>query len=267
MAISLSEILLKTDLGKKEVQCEKHGLFISSGIKFNTGKGREVWTSCPGCKSEVDAAAQQEVLQAKADAKAARIQDMIQRTAIPARFIGRTFDNYQADTPGQIKALNICREFVASFDEKAAKRGSSLIFSGARGTGKGHLSAAILQALLPRHVGAYLAFPELIRLIRDTWGKAATKTESQVLAELAALPLLVVDEIGIQRGSVDEHNLFFEVMDRRYRDMRPSILMTNEDRVGFQACVGDRIYDRMTEVARWVTFDWESYRRQARKEF
>lgn len=267
MAISINELILKSDLGTKESQCSKHGAFTSSGIKFNTGKGREVWTSCPQCKAESEAAAQDEIARARSAAQAARIQDMLQQTAIPARFIGRSFDNYQASTPEQAKALAICRSYVETFDERANKDGSSLIFSGAVGTGKGHLSAAILQALLPRHVGAYMTISELIRLIRDTWGASATKTESQVIAELARLPLLVVDEIGVQRGSADEHNLFFEIMDRRYRDMRPSILMTNQDGPGLKAFIGDRVYDRMTEVAKWVSFDWESFRRQAKKEF
>lgn len=267
MATSINDLLICAPLGDREVVCDKHGAFKSTGSRFNTGKRREVWTSCPACKIETDANEQQQILQAQAAAKAARIQGMLQKTAIPPRFIGRSFDNYQASTPEQLKALTICRTFVETFDERAAKRGASLIFSGAPGTGKSHLAAAILQALLPRHVGAYMTFSEMIRLIRDTWGAAAKKTETQVIAELAGLPLLVVDEIGVQRGTADEHNLFFEIMDRRYRDQRPSILMTNQDVAGFQAYVGDRVYDRMTEVARWVSFDWESFRRQAKKEF
>ena len=267
MATSISDLLLQTPIGSKELQCGKHGAYQSSGIKFTTGRGREIWTSCPECKTEADEAAKREILTAKADAQTARIQEMIQRTAIPARFIGRSFDNYQASTPEQLKALAICRHFVETFDERAAKKGYSLIFSGEPGTGKSHLAAAILQALLPRHVGAYMTFSEMIRLIRDTWGAAATKSETQVIAELAGLPLLVIDEIGVQRGSVDEHNLFFEIMDRRYRDQRPSILMTNQDAAGFKLYAGDRVYDRMTEIAKWVSFEWPSFRRQAKKEF
>lgn len=267
MATSISDLLLQTSIGSKEVACAKHGAYQSAGVKFNTGKGREVWTSCPACSAEKKEVDEQEILKARADTQAARIQAMIQRTAIPARFVGRSFDNYQASTPGQLKALAVCHHFVNTFDERAAKKGSSLIFSGEPGTGKSHLAAAILQTLLPRHVGAYMTISELIRLIRDTWGAAATKTETQVINELASLPLLVVDEIGVQRGSVDEHNLFFEVMDRRYREQRPSILMTNQDLDGFKTFVGDRVYDRMTEIAQWVSFEWPSYRRQAKKDY
>lgn len=105
MATSISGLLLQTPIGSKELQCSKHGAYQSSGIKFNTGRGREIWTSCPACKTEADEAAKREILTAKADAQAARIQEMIQRTAIPARFIGRSFDNYQASTPEQVKEI------------------------------------------------------------------------------------------------------------------------------------------------------------------
>ena len=87
MATSISDLLLQTPIGSKELQCSKHGAYQSSGIKFNTGRGREIWTSCPACKAEADEAAKREILTAKADAQAARIQEMIQRTAIPARFL------------------------------------------------------------------------------------------------------------------------------------------------------------------------------------
>ena len=55
-------------------------------------------------------------------------------------------------------------------------------------------------------------------------------------------------------------------MDRRYRDQRPVILITNQGPEDFRVTVGDRVYDRLTEVARWIPFEWQSYRTSARKE-
>ena len=87
-----------------------------------------------------------------------------------------------------------------------------------------------------------------------------------VLAEFANVPLLVIDEIGMQYGTESEQNHLFDVLDRRYRDMMPTILLTNQNKDGFRQYVGDRIYDRMTECARWVPFAWDSYRPTARRE-
>ena len=84
------------------------------------------------------------------------------------------------------------------------------------------------------------------------------KTESQVLSILFSVPLLVIDEIGVQYGTDSEQNILFDVMDRRYRDMMPTILLANlklkrekpEDPAGLREVLGERIYDRLTETGR-----------------
>lgn len=253
-------------IGIRDVQCPKHGAYSSSGERIKIGKGKEIWTPCPGCKADADREHADEIKRAAAAAKSAELEAMLRQTAIPSRFIGRNFDNYQVTCDGQDRALAMCREYAENFSRHAA-RGASLIFSGGVGTGKSHLAAAILQDILPGHIGAYLTVSDLFRMVRDTWRPSSAKSESQVLAELADLPLLVIDEVGVQRGNAEDHNLLFDIMDRRYRDRRSSILLTNEDKVGLEACVGDRVFDRLRETARWISFDWPSSRVQARKDF
>jgi len=268
MASSLSDLAgaLSAPIGTKQVECAKHGAYESTGTKFTIGKGREVWTPCPACKVDAEHERVAEIARAAAASKIAEMEAMLATTAIPARFIGRSFDNYQVTCEGQAKALARCKHFVENFEQLAA-RGQSMVFSGDVGTGKSHLAAAILQALLPAHVGVYVTVSDLFRMVRDTWRQGSTKSETQVLAELADIPLLVIDEVGLQRNTAEDHNLFFDIIDRRYRDKRPTILMTNEDKDGLKACVGDRVFDRLRETSRWVSFDWKSSRPQARKDF
>jgi DNA replication protein DnaC len=107
----------------------------------------------------------------------------------------------------------------------------------------------------------------LIRRVRATWRRDSERTEEDVLAMLASVDLLVIDEIGVQYGTEGEQTILFEVLDRRYCDMRPTILLTNQGKDGFRDYIGARSFDRLTETARWVSFDWASYRAQARREF
>lgn len=120
---------------------------------------------------------------------------------------------------------------------------------------------------MPAHVGLYLTCAGLIRAVRATWSRDSERTEVDVLRELGTVALLVIDEVGVSGGTDNEQALIFDVLDRRYRDMRPTILLTNLDKAGFKVFVGDRVYDRLTETARWVIFDWDSYRPTARKQF
>ena len=256
---------LVEQLGSKTVVCGTHGEYQSSGRRINSGRRTEFWTPCPTCKDEEREAMDRKEAEVKARVQREHLERLLSQTAIPQRFLDRTFDNWRATNEGQAHAVKVAMEYVENFDSHHAN-GLSLVFSGAAGTGKSHLAAAILKGILPRHVGVYMTFMGMIRLIRETWRPDSKRSESSVIAELGSLPLLVLDEIGVQYGTEAEHTLLFEVMDRRYRDQKPSILMTNQDKDGFKRFVGDRVYDRMTETARWVNFDWASYRTQARKD-
>ncbi len=257
---------LSEDIGSRDGVCEKHGTYTSEGKRYLiVDPPREIWSSCPTCLGEREAAEASVAAAREAELLRARTESMMQQTCIPARFVGRTLDTFKADSDGQARALRVCRRFADEFDANL-RTGASLILSGMPGTGKSHLAAGIIQAILPAHVGVYVTMMDLIRMLRDTWRKDSTKSEADVLAQLSSVPLLVVDEIGLQYGTDGERTLFTDVMDRRYRDQRPVILITNQGPEDFRVTVGDRVYDRLTEVARWIPFEWQSYRTSARKE-
>jgi DNA replication protein DnaC len=246
--------------------CAEHGEYRATGHLLNLVKPpREIWSECPECKIARELAAHAAADAARQAELKARVEAMLVQAAIPPRFIGKTFDNYRADGEGQARVLKVCREYAENFP-RHLRTGGSLILSGLPGTGKSHLAGAVLQAILPAHVGVYVTLMDLIRTLRDTWRRDSEVTETQMLARLQAIPLLVIDEIGVQYGTDGERAILFDVLDRRYRELRPSILMTNLGKEEFRTAIGDRVFDRLTEVARWVSFDWPSFRAQARRE-
>jgi DNA replication protein DnaC len=251
------------DLGSKEIICEDHGGYTTHGVRY-LGK-REVWSKCPDCKEAEQAAERMEKARAEMERQQAKLSAMIDEACIPARFIGRTFDNFRVNSQGQAAALSVAKEYAENF-KKHQKNGTGLIFSGLPGTGKSHLAAAILQGVMPDNAGLYITCMGLIRAVRGTWRKDSEKSESEVLRSFCNVPLLVLDEIGVQYGTDGEQTIIFDVLDRRYREMRPTILLTNQATAGFKEFIGERSFDRLVETSRWVAFDWESYRATARKE-
>ena len=248
------------DLGAetRDAVCPTHGAFESRQIV-----GR-IWSSCPQCESERQAARDAERARINAERRELERRRLIDLASIPARFVGKGFDNFVADTDAKRHALTVVRDFAEQFEDNA-KAGKGLILSGLPGTGKSHLAGAALQALLPRDV-RYMTCLDLIRAVRETWRRDSEKTEGQVLRYLERLDLLVIDEVGVQYGTDGEQTVLFEVLDRRYREVKPTILLTNQDKAGFKVFVGERTFDRLAETCRWVPFDWASYRPQARKE-
>ena len=249
-------------IGRAQMNCDIHGPFMATGVRL---RARDIWSNCPECAREADerekARQRERREKAEQDLKNAQMES----ARIPTRFSGKTLASFKAESVEQQRALSVAQSFVADWSD-TSKKGSWLVFSGLPGTGKSHLAIAILQALMPAHVGRYMTCMELIQSIRSTWRKDSEKSEVEILDELSALPLLVIDEVGVQYGTDSEQNHIFDVLDRRYRDLMPTILLTNQDKEGFRAFVGDRVYDRMTECARWVPFAWPSYRPQVRKE-
>lgn len=260
-AVALSPT--RVPLGDKPLVCDRHGPYVATGARYL--RNVEIWTPCPDCHEERLARERQAEADKLADQARERLQWAIGEAAIPARFIGRSLDNFHADTAPKEHALAVAREFAENFDAHS-ERGSNLIFSGLPGTGKSHLATAVLQALMPARVGLYTTCMNVIRAVRGTWRRDSERSETEVLDMLASVPLLVLDEIGVQYGTDGEQTILFDVLDRRYREMQPSIFLTNQNKKGFSDFIGERTFDRLTETSRWVAFDWPSHRPQARKE-
>lgn len=241
----------------REASCPEHGAFTSRNVF-----GR-VWSRCPTCSAAEQEQADAERAKEEARRREARHHAMLESARIPARFIGRGFDNFVVTTEPQRHALTVARDFAEQFNEHA-RRGAGLVLAGMPGTGKSHLAAAILQHLLDREV-CYLTCMDLIRSVRETWRRDSGRSETQVLGYLQDLDMLVIDEVGVQYGTDGEQTIIFDVLDRRYREVKPTVILTNQDKDGFKSFVGERTFDRLVETSRWVPFDWPSYRATARK--
>lgn len=242
----------------RRASCPEHGEYDSRNLI------RNIWSKCPSCESARRAAEAEEEARRQQKIAERHHADRLHGARIPARFIGRSFDNFRADSEAQKSALTVARDYAEQFADNL-QRGQGLIFSGLPGTGKSHLAAAILQTMLRRSV-CYVTCMDMIREVRDTWRKGSDRSELQLLETLGGMDLLAIDEIGVQYGTDSEQTIIFDVLDRRYRNVLPTILLTNQDHAGLKQYIGERTYDRLTETCRWVAFDWPSYRAQARKD-
>lgn len=246
------------EVTEKPATCETHGQYTSRHIIAM------VWSRCPQCEAQRRSAEEAQAEEDARKAREARHRKLIGRAAVPERFVGRTFENFNADTDDKRRALSILRDYSDDFDENA-RSGKGLILSGKPGTGKSHLASSVLQSHLDKDV-LYATCLDLIRMVRETWRRDSDKSERQVLAYLSGLDLLVIDEMGVQYGTDGEQTILFDVLDGRYRAMKPTILLTNQDAEGLKAYLGERTFDRLRETCKLVPFEWESYRPQARKE-
>lgn len=256
------------DLGQAQSNCPEHGQYISYGrrLNFTATKYYDLWSECPDCLEAEKAAQAKAVRDRKVAAEKAKWEELLGRTCLPKRFIGRSFNNYHCKTDKQRQALQTATNYAHQFEHHHQK-GTGLLMMGMPGTGKSHLAAAILQEIMPEHVGIYVTFLELVRAVRSPWRKDSGLSEAEIINRFIQAPLLVIDEQGVQyKPEGSERVTLFDVIDGRYREMRPTIIITNQNEDDLIECVGERIYDRIAETCRVVLFQWPSYRPIAARE-
>ena len=242
---------------ERSANCDLHGEYTERGIAML--KNKTTWTGCAKCNEEAAKKRDKEEDLIKQQAEQERIERKFKQAGIPIRFRDKSLSNFLADTDKKLKALKVSTDFVNNFDDCYAS-GMTMIFSGKAGTGKSHLAIAIAHEIMPKYTALYVNALDAVRMVRDTWRKDSAQTELQVLDLLGSIGLLIIDEVGVQYGTESEQMIMFDIINRRYRDCKPMILLTNLDAKGFSDYLTERSADRLKENGKWVTFDWESYR-------
>lgn len=269
MAVSNIAALLpdatKSELPPVAAHCEKHGDFMAKRMASPFG-GKPVTFGCRQCTDERIAADKAREASEAIRAAEEKQRKALDRAGIPTRFRGRSFDNYEANTPAKQHALSVAKSFAEEFKENY-DAGRCLIFSGKTGTGKTHLANAIANHIIGKGWSPFfITVRELVGSVKSTWNKRSEKSEIQVIREYIGQHLLIIDEIGVQFDSDAERMIIFDIINGRYEEQLPTIILSNypvdsTEGVSIRKSLGDRVLDRLRENGgKIVQFNWESYR-------
>lgn len=171
----------------------------------------------------------------------ARSEKIFGRAGIQALHRSCSFANYEVKGPEQRQAYSMAKSYAQNFGGGSF---ASFVFSGAPGTGKNHLAAAIGNHLLGAgHSVLVVTIPDLMLRVRECYDDG--QSESSLLNDLCNVDLLVLDEVGIQRGSSGEKVIINQVIDRRLSSMRPVGILTNLNHGELVNTLGARVMDRL----------------------
>jgi DNA replication protein DnaC len=232
------------------------------------GSGRFVEEPCPFCFGtgmEVITGKGARRCRCRAGERRAKL---IEAARIPPRYEHCSLANYRV-APGdgsQLRAFNYAFKLVDEYP--AVERG--LLFTGPGGTGKTHLSAAIMRGLIEKGVPClFYEFGALLKEIQNTFDPVSQASELKVLAPVYETEVLVLDELGASKPTDWVRDTMMQIIGTRYNERRLTIFTTNhgdarrhpaeetlEDRVGV------RLRSRLYEMCKTVVVEGEDYRRR-----
>lgn len=239
--------------------CNKHGEYE---IKYTNSFGSKflINSTCSKCVVERSEYVEQEIARREEESKEDAYKNKILDCGVSKRNLDKTFSTFDAKTQPQIKSKALYQSFANSVCN--GETANSLIVCGSVGTGKTHLaSSAVNQIIRSNKTCELVKIIDLIRQFKSTWSKDNDSTEEKFLNYYTNIPALIIDEVGVQFGSDTEKMIIFDIIDGRYNNMLPTVLISNLALPDVQELIGERAIDRLREDGGVVVaMSWESHR-------
>jgi DNA replication protein DnaC len=145
------------------------------------------------------------------------LEARIQRARLPELWTIETFPF--AKQPG------VNRRLIRGFAElDFVPKAENIVFIGKTGVGKTGLACGLLlKALENGYRGQFIRAQDLFD---EMYASLADRSSRKLLNRLVKLDVLVIDEMGYVNVKPEQANIFFKLMEERYR-RRPTIITTN----------------------------------------
>ena len=154
----------------------------------------------------------------------------IRRATLPERWSLETFPF--ARQPG------VNRKQIRAFAElDFVAKAENIVFVGPTGVGKTGLASGILLKALEN--GYRCQFVRAQDLFDEMYASLADRSSRQLLKRLSRLDVLQIDEFGYLNLKPEQSNIFFKLMEERYRQ-HPTIITTNLDYTEWHTFLGNR---------------------------
>lgn len=170
---------------------------------------------------------------------------------------------------GQIetnKAVETCKRYAARWDEMN-ENGIGLLLWGNVGGGKTTAAACIANELIDKGVPVLMtSFPRILNTQTDF-------DKSELFNQIRKYPLVIIDDLGVERQSAYAKELVYMIIDERYKSGKPLIVTTNYTYKDIKRFSTDtenydnaRMYDRIVGMCVPVMFERKTRREQESKD-
>lgn len=220
------------------------------------GKVRRPYCLCK-CESEKRDAEEAE----EERIKLAKRAEELRHSGFPDKEMHQwTFANDDMENEQLTKAM---KRYVENFPE-LKKQGKGLLLYGNVGRGKTYAACEVANALIDKGYSVMVTnFSRILNTLQGTFER------QEYLDKLNGYSLLVIDDLGIERGTEFSKEQVYNVIDSRYRAGKPMIITTNLsiEQIKNPADIEDRrVYDRILERCFPIEFTGQNKRHKAVRE-
>lgn len=222
--------------------------------KTGMPESMKVGIPCECRKREIERQEKEEQERKEMEAVAA----LKRQSLMDERLADATFENFQ-QTKQNARQLRLCRRYAEHFDEMLEKN-QGLLFYGGVGTGKTYAAACIAHYLLSHRRSVVMT--SFVKLLNSM--QTFREDDSVMLNRLNRAKLLIIDDLGAERGTDFALEKVYDIIDSRYRARLPVILTTNLSMDEMKEAVDiryTRIYDRIFELCYPLEFVGRSWRK------
>jgi DNA replication protein DnaC len=158
---------------------------------------------------------------------------------------------------------NTSPEWIQAYEsiKKIIESGPIIAMAGNRGSGKTQLAACVVgyatidlskPAKYQKAMDVFLSIREAIRTTGDS--------EKKAIDGYVKPWLLVVDAFEVRSDSDFENRMMDHIIDKRYDNMHPTIIISNQTKNNLMNDLGPSVCDRIRESGAVYEFTWKSFR-------
>lgn len=180
--------------------------------------------------------------------------------SIGKRFQNKSFSNF--DKSKNQTAYNICLDYARNIEARL-EDGKGLFLTGNVGTGKTHLAVAIIDyiARLKKRDRIWdIVYVTAVDLLAKIKMGFSEDKAGEIVTDYEESDLLIIDDLGVEKISDWVHEIFYKIIDHRYNEMKPLIIMSNLSDEEKKAKLGERIISRIYEMCKGTKFYGKDYR-------
>lgn len=144
--------------------------------------------------------------------------------------------------------------YILEIGKRWLKKPFSMVLFGEAGRGKTYFTLCLAKAIVDSGKIDQLYFKRSKHLDDDIiWEFEKYKTAAHCINAFSRIPILMIDDFGIDRNTERVERDFYEIIDNRWSHEMTTVISTNLNRDQIEKVYGSRIFSRMKDFY-WVGF-------------